>query len=255
LLFPDFVVFRSNSAQSCLDSYNCLIIQRGHFLKSVLAVASATLTLAYYGVDVSQPTSVSAFQCLHNNGASFAIVRVFQSNGVVDVNGPGTIGNAWAGGISYVDGYIFPCYSCGNPSGQMDTTIDYLASHSVRLAKMGENRTESTLGATIGMLWIDVEGTQYWGSSTSSNTDFIAAIAQRGRDRGYNIGVYTSNSQWGPITGGSTALSSYPLWYPHYDNNPSYSDWYNFGGWTKPSIKQYTGTTSTCGASVDQNFY
>jgi hypothetical protein len=47
----------------------------------------------------------------------------------------------------------------------------------------------------------------------------------------------------------------YPLWYPHYDNNPSYSDWYNFGGWTSPSIKQYAGTTSFCSASIDKNYY
>jgi hypothetical protein len=55
--------------------------------------------------------------------------------------------------------------------------------------------------------------------------------------------------------GGSTALSSFPLWYPHYDNNPSYSDWSPFGGWTKPNIKQYMGTTSVCSASVDLNYY
>jgi hypothetical protein len=50
-------------------------------------------------------------------------------------------------------------------------------------------------------------------------------------------------------------LSSFPLWYPHYDNNPSYSDWYSFGGWSKPAIKQYVGDTSACSASVDLNYY
>jgi GH25 family lysozyme M1 (1,4-beta-N-acetylmuramidase) len=68
-------------------------------------------------------------------------------------------------------------------------------------------------------------------------------------------GIYTSNSQWSPITGGSTQLSKYPLWYPHYDNNPSFSDFVPFGGWSKPAIKQYAGTTSFCGASVDLNYY
>ncbi len=46
----------------------------------------------------------------------------------------------------------------------MDATINYLSSHNVRLLKKGEvreaNTGNSTLGATVGMLWIDVEGTQ-----------------------------------------------------------------------------------------------
>lgn len=34
-------------------------------------------------------------------------------------------------------------------------------------------------------------------------------------------------------------FTSHPLWYAHYDNNPSFSDYpkYALGGWTTPSIK------------------
>lgn len=43
----------------------------------------------------------------------------------------------------------------------MDDTIDYLQSHNVKLLKKGEIRESrnSTLGATVGMLWMDIEGT------------------------------------------------------------------------------------------------
>lgn len=68
-------------------------------------------------------------------------------------------------------------------------------------------------------------------------------------------GIYTSSSQWSPIAGGSTALSKYPLWYPHYDSSPSFSDFKSFGGWTKPAIKQYVGDASFCSAGWDKNFY
>lgn len=46
----------------------------------------------------------------------------------------------------------------------MDATIDYLSSHSVRMLKEGELResSNSTVGASVGMLWLDVEGTQVW---------------------------------------------------------------------------------------------
>jgi GH25 family lysozyme M1 (1,4-beta-N-acetylmuramidase) len=98
-------------------------------------------------------------------------------------------------------------------------------------------------------------GTDYWSSNQGANTDFISRITERGRARGVSMGIYTSYSQWSPITGNSNALSGYPLWYPHYDNNPSYSDWSPFGGWSKPAIKQYQGTTTVCSAGVDLNYY
>ncbi len=143
--------------------------------------------------------------------------------------------------MAHVDGYIFPCYSCGNPAGQMDSTISNLKSSN----------------ATFGMIWIDVEGTSYWSTDQAANTNFIVAMANEGVAKGVSIGIYTSNSQWSPITGGSTKLSKYPLWYPHYENtpNPSYSDFVAFGGWSKPAIKQYKGTSSICSASVDYNYY
>ncbi len=46
----------------------------------------------------------------------------------------------------------------------MDDTINYLASHNVKVLKQGQvrdaNSNSTNVGATVGMLWIDVEGTQ-----------------------------------------------------------------------------------------------
>lgn len=47
----------------------------------------------------------------------------------------------------------------------------------------------------------------------------------------------------------------YPLWYPHYDGSPSYSDFVPFGGWTSPSMKQFAGDSWICNVEVDQNWY
>jgi hypothetical protein len=76
----------------------------------VLALAFS-IAFATRGVDVSQPTSTAAFHCMVQNGYSFAIVRVFQSNGVVDPHGAQSIANAWAGGMSHVDGYMYTLYT------------------------------------------------------------------------------------------------------------------------------------------------
>jgi GH25 family lysozyme M1 (1,4-beta-N-acetylmuramidase) len=96
---------------------------------------------------------------------------------------------------------------------------------------------------------------QYWGSDQKSNVNFLQGMVDELNRRNQSFGIYSSASQWNPIMGGSTQFSKYSLWYPHYDNNPSFSDWSNFGGWTSPSIKQYIGTTGICGASVDKSWY
>jgi len=227
-------------------------------LNAVCALLFVSATLATYGVDVSQRTYTSNFQCLKSNGYSFAIVRVYQSNGQCDGNGPYTINDAWSGGMSHVDGYIFPCYSCGNPSGQIDATISCLQAHKLSFMPRAEreayNGTEP-IGATYGMLWLDIEGTQYWSSSTSNNVNFVSSMVNQAAARGVHLGIYSSASQWNPIMGGSTKFSYLPIWYAHYDNNPSFSDFSSFGGWTKPAIKQYAGDATVCSSGVDKNYY
>lgn len=88
-------------------------------LSFLLLLSFIFKTFATYGVDVSARTTVSNFQCMVKNGYHFACVRVYQSSGHPDSNGPLTINDAWAAGMAHVDGYIFPCYSCGNPAQQV----------------------------------------------------------------------------------------------------------------------------------------
>lgn len=99
--------------------------------------------------------------------------------------------------MSYVDGYIFPCYSCGNPAKQMDDTLNSLKAHGVKI--LGHNSEDKetllknnngTLGATVGMLWIDVEGTQYWSSSPQNNVNFIQGMVDEGLRQGVTLGKF-----------------------------------------------------------------
>merc|ERR1712054_103832 len=105
------------------------------------------------------------------------------------------------------------------------------------------------MGAKWGTTWIDVEGPgTYWSSSQSANQQFFEAMANELKKLGQTVGVYTSASQWNPIMGsGYTGGSKYPLWYAHYDNNPSFSAFSPFGGWHSPAMKQYQGDVSQCG--------
>lgn len=92
----------------------------------------------------------------------------------------------------------FPCPSCGDPEGQVKRAVAALRS----------------AGATIGMLWLDIEGTQYW-RDQAYNRNFFDGLLRGCAAAGVKIGIYTSASQWNPIMGASSAGSHYPLWYAH----------------------------------------
>ena len=186
-------------------------------------------------------------QCLKSNEYTFGIIRCFQSNDHVDNNCPHTIYNAWDGGMDHVDIYMFPDPSAGNPAGQVDAMVNNLAKYNIKPgnAKPG----------TYGMLWLDIEGSQYWSKDHTTNRNFFSGLVSRAKSHGIHVGVYTSESQWTPIMGDWSGGSGLSLWYAHYDGSASFSDFRPFGGWSKPSIKQFRGDAKVCGAGVDENYY
>jgi len=204
----------------------------------ILLVSYFALAFGTKGVDLSTLVSEADFACLKSNGYTFAVMRCYRSTGSVDPNCAGSIKNAWAAGLAHVDAYIFPCFKCGNPAGQVSATVNYLKSNDVK----------------FGMIWFDIEGTQYWGAQ-ADNRAFFEGLVKEAKALGVNFGVYTSASQWNPIMGSYTGGAAYNLWYAHYDGVASFSDFAAFGGWTKPNIKQYEGTTALCSAGVDLNWY
>jgi len=207
-------------------------------LNLIIYLICITGALATVGVDLSQ--ECTDFTCLYNEGFRYAIIRAWMSSGEPDPVGPHTIYNAWAGGMEDVDVYFFPCFSCGDPAGQVQSAVANLQSYSDQ----------------YGMMWFDIEGPGvYWGDSQSDNANFFQALIDEANNLGVKFGVYTSASQWIPIMGGYTGGSAYPLWYAHYDGDPSFDDFSAFGGWNSPAIKQYQGSTNICGCGVDYNWY
>jgi len=200
---------------------------------AVFHVASATI-----GLDLSSECVDDCFSCLKGQGYSFAVPRVYMSTGQPDPTGPHTIYNAWAGGMVHVDGYMFPCPTCGNPQGQVSDCINNLRNFQCQ----------------FGMLWLDIEGPQYW-MDQGSNVAFFDGLVQQASAMGVTIGIYTSASQWEPIMGDYEGGSPYPLWYAHYDGQPNFGDFSPFNGWTSPAIKQYAGDDNVCGLDLDDDWY
>ena len=205
---------------------------------ALIGAASATL-----GVDVSQLFPVSSWSCMVGQGYKFAIIRCYCSTGAVDSNCAKSVANAWSGGMSNVDAYMFPCPSCGNAAGQAKELKDYITSNSVN----------------VGLIWLDIEGTQYWLGDTTSNRNFMNEMAsaldtQFGADKWQ---IYANKYQWTSIFGEWTDYSHKQLWWAYYDYTADLTaNWVNFCGWTKPAIKQYQGTDSSmCSMSIDHNVY
>ena len=102
------------------------------FLVFLLIVSS----LCTLGVDVSQLFSTSTYQCMKNNGYSFAIIRGYCSYGGVDANIINNLNNARAAGL-ITDIYMFPCRG-KSASAQVDQMVAAIPAN------------------LYGMVWIDV---------------------------------------------------------------------------------------------------
>ncbi|KAI8143633.1 glycoside hydrolase superfamily [Fennellomyces sp. T-0311] len=225
---------------------------KNFLLLGVLALIS-TITNAYEtGVDCSALTSTSAFQCVKNYGYDHAIVRCYMEawgnnpGGKVDSNCYQNYLNAKAGGFTSVDIYMFPCTgrsTCKAPATQLQEIINYV----------GANKM------IVGRLWLDVERDTAAGNwpSTSGAQTTLKQFKTALDNSGWKWGVYSSKSQWTSITGSASWVldSSVPLWYAHWDEALNFADFSAFGGWTKPTIKQYAGDQSFCGANWDKNYY
>jgi len=186
---------------------------------------------------------------LSKAGYSFGIFRAWHSTGSFDSTACPNIVAAHNNGFTYTDVYMFPCPKCSaSAQSQMSNMISGLKS-------AGCTPTSGQQGkSNFGKVWLDIEGTQYWGSQ-SANRDFFNGLLTACKSLGVDCAVYSSASQWNPIFGSSfTGGSSVPLWYAHYDGSPSFSDFTSFGGWKTPYMKQYNGDKTECGFDVDFNW-
>jgi hypothetical protein len=212
-------------------------------MKMMLAILLLVVpSLCVLGVDVSQLFPVSAYQCLKNNGYHFAIIRGYYSFGAVDVHVVDNLHNAKAAGLT-TDIYMFPCRS-KSASAQVDQMMAAIS------------------GSLYGMVWLDIETNESpncgWGTNYAANCDYVNELISRIKSHGKVPAIYASAYMWQSIMGGRNncpSAASVQLWYAHYDGSASFSDFAPFGGWHKPAIKQFQGTTSFCGASIDKNYY
>lgn len=193
-------------------------------------------------VDVSQPVSAANMACLmHNHNITMVIPRIYRETGAVDTNGINTVQTAREAGVPHVGAYIYPNRHSVAPDDQIAALTSSLRAKNLK----------------VDTLWLDIEGNN-WGSSKSANQQYIIALMNACLNFGYVCGIYSSYYQWENIVGLSwnvPANRKYPIWYAHYDNEASFSDFKPFGGWSRPYSKQYKGDITLCGTGVDESIY
>lgn len=136
-----------------------------------------TPTTGKYGVDVSSTITSSAASCFKSAGISFVIPRGYKSTGAVDTNVCTSIKNAAAAGIATRDAYMFPCkFNSIRSNHTLNSIFNYLIagptcskSASTQTGELVSYLKANCASQWSGRVWLDVEGSQYWTGSTSSN--------------------------------------------------------------------------------------
>ena len=141
------------------------------------------------GVDVSTAMSTSSASCLLSSGYTTVIARAWHSSGTVDTASCTTLNNAKTAGILNRDVYMFPCPTCSaSAASQLTSMYNYLKG--------------SCSASWSTMIWLDIEGSQYWTGSTTQNRVWYQNLVDACSGlTGARCGVYTSASQWSAIFG------------------------------------------------------
>ena len=190
---------------------------------------------------------------MKSSNISFGVARAWHSDTEgFDRSSVTSVASWKAAGIA-ADVYMFPC-SFENATNQVTQLLGNL----------------TATGTVPGRIWFDIESNQSpictWRSDKAANCAYMAELVAAAKASAFpNWGVYSSIHMWTTLMttpdapGGCAVAPNLPLWYPHYEKppSPSFSDFSPFGGWTKPTIKQfYDGLVpgGICGINVDNNW-
>ena len=81
--------------------------------------------------------------------------------------------------------------------------VSLSSSAATQVSELVSYLTSNCKTAWSGRIWLDIEGTQYWMSSTSSNQAWYQQLQDACSSSGARCGVYTSANSWNGIFGSS----------------------------------------------------
>jgi len=186
--------------------------------------------------------------CLHDTaGFRFATFECWVEEGVSGsfwsecVN---NIANAWKVGMESVGVYMF-AQRFADPTVQAQQLLGNLSHY----------------GVQFDSIMLDIEGDKWNNFTTAENQAFLLAlrraiVGSQVWDNSTKKLIVYCGRDWPNFFGESfDDFQDCPLIYAHYDNVPSYYDFYpTYGGWTTPSGKQFwdgaNGEVAPCGGGA-----
>ena len=172
--------------------------------------------------------SLSTLQCLQGSaGFKFATYECWVEEGIQGSFWPScvdNIKNSWAAGFQSVGVYMFPQRTYTNAADQVHQLMGNLTAHQVNFSS----------------IMLDVEGSKWSSYSQLDNQAFITELRATIESYRVKVTVYCGK-EWPQFFGPTfDSFADLPLVYAHYDNVPSYYDFYPpYGGWAQPAGKQF----------------
>jgi len=162
----------------------------------VAASTAAAGAAATIGSDISWP------QCGQSYPATPAFGIVGVTDGRPDTTNPCLVSEyRWAKASASVEFYL----NTANPDLAPTAAYNY----GYAAAKYAYSAANSEVKAATGHLWwLDVETGNTWSADQGANTEDIAGSIAFFRAKGVQIGLYSTQYQWGLITGGASVPSA-----------------------------------------------
>jgi GH25 family lysozyme M1 (1,4-beta-N-acetylmuramidase) len=198
-------------------------------------------------------TSPEIWQCHRKEGKGFAVIEAVQGYHGVTTNIGACVQNARNNGFA-VSLYGWFCPVC---TGQAD---GYLAAKNALL----QIRQQQGLvpGVNFTYFYVDVEDCDpdddCW-QTPQQNQQYVLNLVEGVRAAGATPAIYVSSYEWKLLFGMLDPvgnLSSLPLWWPHWDGNPTLSGFEPFAGFQSMHMKQYADSepASSCDSEIDLDY-
>lgn len=202
-----------------------------------------------YAIELSVPLGVVQSACLKQQGYQSVFVRAYNptGSGFFDPNSVMSIQNANSAGLG-AEVYMTPQPKSSKQGyQQFDEVYSGL----------------STRGIKVNSIWIQVVSPANWYDTIAPNMAVINSIANRARQYGVQVGIYTSYYEWNMITSGWLNVGNdVKLWYWHVygggitgESSANFNDFLSFGSWAVPTVKQFAQTETACSLTVNRNVY
>ncbi|KHJ91002.1 hypothetical protein OESDEN_09140 [Oesophagostomum dentatum] len=167
-------------------------------------------------------------------------------NGAFDTNAVNNIRYAWNAGLG-TEVFMTPQPKSYKKGGQQLQEVY----NGLKAGKIDVKR-----------VWVQVTSPVNWGANAQANIAFLNDIVKAAKTYGLTIGYYTSQYDWAQITKSAPVQGTTQLWYwnvngagPGGETPANFNDFRAFGGFTKPTAKQFGQVENVCGFVVNRDIY